>query len=300
MKTFVILNFYKNNNYKNKKMAILTNAEYYNLWFHNPLEMGSFATITGNQISPPYTDYVIRENMFEDYLDIFRGMNTRTARGLDTAGHPFLNENNNYLLDNNGMSLLENVPCIKYVLIGEACPSNGNNYFYDIHELNSKGQVYLRSSYNATYGGLGPAIPWNVMGLPTDKTQKLVDLARRGVLLIDLFPFAINYQQFRIIFNEADITRSFWNDIINVYNLEKRLNNLRPLLSENWDLCLISPNLVSEFIVDLIELVVIPPGLHIRNFKEISDNELRPNNWKKIAVDTSGNPNASLITEAFI
>jgi hypothetical protein len=281
-------------------MAILTNAKYNDLWIHNPNGTDSFATITRNPIPPSHADYVIRENMLEDYLDIFRGVNTRHHRPMPAGGwyyeHPFFNAN--------GIPLLENVPCIRYVLIGEACPSDGNNYFYDVNELNSKGQVYLRSSYNATYGGLGPTIPWNVMSLPTDKTQKLVDLARRGVLLIDLFPFAINYNQFRIIFNKTDITRSFWNDIINVNNLEIRLSNLSPLLSENWDLCMISPNLVSEFIVDsinkFIELVAIPRGLHIRNFREISVNELRRNNWKKIAVDTSGNPNPSLITEAFI
>lgn len=56
---------------------MLTLAQYNSLWFHNPLGMGSFATITGIAAPPPYADYVIRENMLEDYLDIFRGMNTR-------------------------------------------------------------------------------------------------------------------------------------------------------------------------------------------------------------------------------
>ena len=56
---------------------MLTLADYTALWIHNPLGMGSFATITGIAAPPPYTDYVIRENMLEDYLDIFRGINTR-------------------------------------------------------------------------------------------------------------------------------------------------------------------------------------------------------------------------------
>ena len=104
---------------------MLNEEQYEDLWNDH------FAPIVpAGTIMPPYNDYVIRENMFEDYLDIFRGINTRHIRQIFPVGgwyyeHPFFNAD--------GTCILVNIPCIKYILIGEACPAFGANYFYDIY-----------------------------------------------------------------------------------------------------------------------------------------------------------------------
>ncbi len=61
---------------------MLTNDEYNNLWENH------FEGINGldGQTIPSYdleNGYLEAENMLEDYLDIFRGVNTRNERGND-------------------------------------------------------------------------------------------------------------------------------------------------------------------------------------------------------------------------
>ncbi|RAR73790.1 hypothetical protein [Flavobacterium aciduliphilum] len=210
---------------------MLNLADYNALWTLNPLGAGSFSTITEIAVAPPYADYVIRENMLEDYLDIFRGINTRNIRPFIPVGgwyypHPFFNAD--------GTSILVNIPCIKYILIGEACPSFGVNYFYDITMI--QGQGYLKAAYDATYNGLGPVIPWAPLHHPTDKINKLLDLALRGVLLVDIFPFAIDYNTnvhhlgfmlpLREVLINTGITNSFFNDAANLYSVTNRVTEI--------------------------------------------------------------------------
>lgn len=282
---------------------MLTNVEYEDLWNLHFLPIVPPATIM-----PSYNYYVIRENMFEDYLDIFRGRNTRHTRPIVPAGgwyydHPFFNPD--------GTSKLIEKPCIKYIMIGEcAAPLNpaipvvnecniangdsNNTYFYNI--LHLKNTPYLNA----------PRLAFdcpNYRPCPENKIKTLLCLASKGVLLIDLFPFSISYTAIRGILNISGTTSYYWNDPGNPYNLQTRILGINTFLCDQWDLCMLAPNTISEFIVDPIngfpELAIIPPGLHIGNFRDILPNATRPNDWKKIAVTTAGSPSSHLISVAF-
>ena len=241
-------------------MAILTPLQYDALWHHNPIGMGSFAIITGAHL-PCYHAYLQREIYFQDYLDLYIGVPTfnRVAIGglfyVQITGNPILgglgipphpalilaHGGNEYLLvdyDYPWMAELANANnrCIKYTLIAEACPNEGINYFYNLNAI--VGQGYLNAAYNATYNGLGPAIPWAPLHNPADKLNKLLDLASRGVLLVDIFPFAIHYNinvhyphlghmlPLRDVLNNTGITNSFLNNAANMYSVTNRVTEI--------------------------------------------------------------------------
>ena len=270
---------------------MLTNDQYNELWETH------FSGIT-NQNCPDFEQYIIRENMLEDYLDLFRGINTRNQRAFPPANwyyeHPFF--------DVNGNSVLNEKPCIKYILIAEACPKNNKNYFYDVREIS--GQTYLRVVYNATYNDNHQVINWEKLENINDKIDKLINLASRGVLLLDLFPFALKYDSnLRNIINISLVSNSFWNNKDNYYSIENRLLSLIPLLCENWDLSMMAPNIISEYILNPINgintIQFQNPVIHSNNFRDINNNPLRPTNWKKNTIDTSYNPISTLITISF-
>lgn len=254
---------------------MLTDVEYEDLWIHNPHGIGSFDTIPGF-IMPLYTGYVVRENMFEDYLDIFRGRNTRHTRPIVPAGgwyydHPFFNAD--------GTPILKKKPCIRYTLIGEACPALGANYFYDITQIT--GQAYLKAAYDASYNGVGPIIPWVPLHAPVDKLHKLLDLASRGVLLIDLFPFALTYTTpiRNIYLNPNGITDYFFNDNHNIYSITNRMNeiNLEGICCENFknqtNSVFVCPTRISYHLA--INVNAIPPITTFPLVFTIGENSLR-------------------------
>jgi hypothetical protein len=271
---------------------MLSNTDYTTLWKTH------FSGIT-IQACPDFKEYIIRENMLEDYLDLFRGINTRNQRAITPTNwyykHPFFDEKGN--------SILKEKPCIKYILIAEACPEKGKNYFYDIREI--VGQKYLNAAYNAIYSGATPVVAWAALRNPNDKVNKLIDLAKRGVLLLDLFPFALKYNSsLRRRLNRSLVTNSFWNNSANNYSIENRLLTLIPLLCKNWDLSMMAPNIISEYILNPLNVIttihLISPIVHTTNFRDIDINPLRPNDWRKNTIDTSYNPNSTLITISFI
>ena len=115
----------------------LTYDEYKDLW------NSSFAPHFGGLEIPSYTDYLQREGMLDDYLDIFRGQSSRNNRLAMPYDHPFF--------EPDGSPKIEKPPCIRYILIGEAPPvrhkaklvqgctrpggDSANSYFYDIRSL---------------------------------------------------------------------------------------------------------------------------------------------------------------------
>jgi hypothetical protein len=233
---------------------MLTLIDYIALWNHRPNGIDSFATITGIAPPPPYADYVIRENMLEDYLDIFRGINTRHTRPIIPFGddwyypHPFFNAD--------GSTKLKEKPCIKYVLIAEAPPQvNGGviNYIYNLHLA---GGAYITAPLKAF--GINP----NGM----NKLNRLINLANQGVLIIDIFPFAINYNRFRNDINLAGITLDFFNNFLNLYSIAFRINNIQNLFCYDFkkdnrlNAALIGPPITSLFIADYINTPHLTPG----------------------------------------
>lgn len=148
----------------------MTPAQYGLLW-------GLFPRISGMPAMPPYADYLSRENFLEDYLDIFRGRDTRAARGLP-GPHPF----HAHLSDPEFV-----VPKIAYLLIGEAANSSSDTFFYNPAHLTPTN--WLRSPLEAF--GCGGTYPKT----PNEKIDALFALAMNGFLLLDLYPFAIDYSQ---------------------------------------------------------------------------------------------------------
>ena len=148
----------------------MTPTQYGLLW-------GLFPRIPGIPTIPPYADYLSRENFLEDYLDIFRGRDTRAARGL-AGPHPFHAQLSDPLFV---------APKIAYVLIGEAANSLSPTFFYNPAHLRPTN--WLRSPLEAF--GLGRPYPIT----PTAKIEALFALAMEGFLLLDLYPFAIDYSQ---------------------------------------------------------------------------------------------------------
>ena len=233
-------------------MAILTSSQYHALWHHNPIGMGSFATITGAHL-PAYNDYVIRENMFEDYLDIFRGRNTRHHRPMPVGGwyydHPFFNTD--------GTSKLKTKPCIKYVLIAEA-PPQINPILKYIYKTTIKGGAYITAPLNAF------CVTKKIIN--GSQIDRLVALAKEGVLFIDLFPFAIKYDEFRCDLNYYGITLDFFNNLHNVYSIENRINHIREqgLFSDDFNLpyrlntVFIAPPKTSHFLANYVNLYLHP------------------------------------------
>jgi hypothetical protein len=267
----------------------------------------SIGSLRPTILTPDYNDYLLREGMLEDYLDIFRGYSTRERNGEIRMPypHPFFNAD--------GTPKLDKTPCIEYILVGEAprrlidptiynscSPIPGdieNTFFYDIRHI--KGTSWLDAPRNAF--GARPYTP-----CPQNKIECLLDLASKGVLLLDLFPFAISFTTgIRSSLNTAGITLDFWNNPLNMYNLQDRINRLSTLLCKEWDLSFVAPYKISEFIVNPANgfppLAIVPPGLHPANFRLLLPNPTRCGGspFKKVCISTAGFPSANLINLSF-
>jgi hypothetical protein len=146
----------------------MTPAQYGLFW-------GLFPRVSGMPGMPPYANYLSRENFLEDYLDIFRGRDTRATRGL-LGPHPFHAQlSNTHFV----------APKIAYVLIGEAAHSSSDTFFYNPAHLKSTN--WLRSPLEAF--GCGASYPKTLK----EKIAALYTLAMKGFLLLDLYPFALDY-----------------------------------------------------------------------------------------------------------
>jgi len=153
-----------------------------------------------------YASYLIRENALQDYIDIFRGVDTRQLRGQNIdQPHRFQN-------------VLYNGHQINYLLIAEA-PPLGFNYIY----LDAQG-AYITAPLNA----------FNVQNVGAlTATQRLEQLANLGILILDLFPFNLNYNiningislRDRLIGNH--ITSDFLINTKVVYSIINRVNSYR-------------------------------------------------------------------------
>ena len=283
---------------------MLTRKEFEDQWNR---DFAGLAPLAGEQM-PSYDQFRISERMLEDYLDIFRGFNSREGDMEMPYPHPFFDENGN--------PLLKEKPCVKYILVGEARPKpnvpiynkctptagdENNGYFYDIRHINSR-QPWLSA----------PRINWRCplfRPCPDNKIETLLCLASKGVLLLDLFPYAISYStRLRRALNNGAITRSFWDNPTNPYNLKDRIQRIGKLLCNDWDLTMVAPCVISEYIVNPINLfptlIIAPIGLHPTTFRLILHDNKRctssncGNKWKKIAVAQQA-PSARLIGLSF-
>ncbi len=135
-----------------------------------------FPPLAGS-VPPLYQAYLDRENFLEDYLDIFRGRDTRASRGLP-GPHPFHAQLSNSLFV---------APKITYIMIGEAAPAESFTFFYNPDHNNHTN--WLGAPLEAF--GCGGSYPTN----RNEKIEALFALAMKGFLLLDLYPFAIDYSK---------------------------------------------------------------------------------------------------------
>jgi hypothetical protein len=271
-----------------------------------------FAPLT-TETMPRYDEFQISERMLEDYLDIFRGYNSREGENIMPYPHPFF--------DSNGKPILEKKPCIRYILIGEARPhqidpdlndcggDRANTYFYNKLHI---GKIVTKNGrqYNKPTPWLNePRLNWGCppfQPCPNNKVQTLLCLASNGVLLLDIFPFAIPYGPIRPLLNGGGITRVYWDNPTNPYSLSNRINAISDLLCDNWDLSLVAPCTISEFIVNPINrfppITLLPVGLHPCQFRTIFHDNKRCKkawDWRKVAVSSAGGPTRNLIRQSF-
>ncbi|MCX7119799.1 MAG: hypothetical protein NTZ86_08075, partial [Legionellales bacterium] len=125
---------------------------------------------------------------------------------------------------------------------------------------------YLIPIYKATYGGLVPVKPWTPLSTINDKIEKLIDIANRGVLLIDLFPFAIKYTTaLRKTLARHNVTADFFDNIANPYNINARLIGLIGLKTKP-QIALVAPPKISHDIANRINIggIAIALGFTIR------------------------------------
>lgn len=187
---------------------LLTEKEYNEMWtkdFKMPIH-----TI------PSYHQYLQREVYQQDYLDLFLSRKSETFKRVLICGKWYVDINKSKFLNNLEIENIEfytirdkgfygllveyDYPYkeevktqreIKYLLIGESpyektLPSvgygmfdNENTYFYNI--LQTKSTAYFDA----------PKKAFDVKS--NSKSSGLVGLAEKGVVLFDLFPFAIEY-----------------------------------------------------------------------------------------------------------
>jgi hypothetical protein len=227
---------------------MLTQQQYNDLWT-NSLAMPI-------QNIPCYYQYLQREVYFQDYIDLFccpnngqptfpRKVLTNNNLQLHTVFVPGLTYNPTYTIidqSNNQVRLIvdydypySNELCkkrkIKYILIGEAAPPSGKYIYKD-----GKGS-YITS-----------ALKWKKHDISKIKGfDRLLKFADEGFLLIDFFPFGIDFQnninlRKRLIQNN-DVLKTF------ITLLEIKIKNLQCLIS-NWDFCLVAPMTTSIGIID--------------------------------------------------
>jgi hypothetical protein len=120
---------------------------------------------------------------------------------------------------------------IKYILIGEAAPPSGNYIYKD-----ARGS-YITAPLTAV--GLNAAL--------MSRAERLLEFANNGFLLLDFFPFAINFGTMRIVLN--NVILGFFINLMNV-----KINSLTCLNKENWDFCLVGPKRTSLSILNWLDI----------------------------------------------
>lgn len=112
---------------------------------------------------------------------------------------------------------------IKYILLGECAPDTGN-YIY-IDGLNS----YITA-------------PLKAAGYNTKKKKfdRINAFMESGFLLIDLYPFSINYNQIR-----SALSENIEFQKIILHYCVKEINCYKKRLHENWDFCFVAPESTS-------------------------------------------------------
>ena len=306
---------------------MLDQTQYNNLWtntFGLPIQ----------QI-PCYYQYLQREVYFQDYLDLFgcpNSGNPTFVRDKHMSVYPgfrILHNPAYTIQQGNQVRLIVDYDfpyagqlCknreIKYILIGEAAPAPSIPLLNNNQEDASNTYFYNKNHVGSTNYFNAPLKAWGINkktkgNKDKSKTELLVKLADKGVLLIDLSPFAVNYnEQMR-----GKISQCLFKD------LEKRIQNLI-YLNSKWDFCLIAPQKTSMGILNLVNKIHNRTINHTNDLLSAPDYKITRKNLKvssyqdytvnksqqiktlnhlpkraKLAVIIGGSPHYELIKRAF-
>lgn len=219
---------------------MLSKSEYENLWVTH------FEGLTSIEM-PDYGEYVVREHMIEDYLDIFRGRSTRLTRSFVPYDHPYAHP----FFDELGKPLYKEKipPFIKYIFISEA-PSLSNTpesplFIYNIQRLGGACITSPLGAFGYDYTGM-------------TQVERLLALASEGILIIELFPFAIDYSKLRHALLSG-VVNGFFDSLDNTYSVKNRLSDIEELISIEFkkiipNACFIACPTVSYYLSAYINL----------------------------------------------
>ena len=261
-------------------MAILSHADY-NFRWTSPAPVGFNQTIC----PPCYHEYIQREVYKQDYLDLFINIKTFERNLIDAryyvkvTGCPILgvlgipsHDLYTIMLDGALYLLLDyDYPwtgtwtdkeskkklCIKYVMIGEASPQptpkivgygvedKNNSFYYNI--LHIKGTGYFAEPLKAF--GIIRQIKNKV-----HKKAALIDLADKSNILLDIFPFAIDYEPIRDYLNNTGVTEFYFKELMTVINLFKTKYKCK----EDVKGVFVAPPTISHYLAKLFNGLTTP------------------------------------------
>ena len=243
---------------------------------YNSLTESTFSNVLGRSIDT-FEDYCLRECYFQDYLDLFRGENTRGARKFHDCtefdcenGHTYFNEYKGAkclwdLLKEDLKKKIEEFPelkeklqkgfpKIKYILIAEA-PTH-STYFYNPNHIEKTPYFYAVANAFCIKTSHTKKAMTSKYELVENKEIILIILALQGVLLLDLFPFVLGKisSKQRHRFNTLNIPDDYWQGGTNPYSIKSRLAVLRGeyILHSEIKACFIAPNIISHHIANNI------------------------------------------------
>jgi hypothetical protein len=148
--------------------------------------------------------------------------------------------------------------CIKYVMIGEAAPQQNpktvgygvddfnNSYYYNILHLKSTG--YFTQPLT-TFEFVG------VIGTSNIKRNALLFLADASSILLDLFPYAINYDTIRDHLNKTGVTEFYFQELMVTISLFKT----KYKCNEDVKGVFVAPPKISHWLANIINGGLVVP-----------------------------------------
>jgi hypothetical protein len=248
--------------------------DYEKLW-------GKISQLKKRLKKPSYYEYLKREIYFQDYLDLFlqndidsitykrkeiNGFQTVWIDGFileptekftitdHETGLIRLIVDHKYPFENKVFGLVNN---IKYILIGEAAPGGNKNISkVDSQQIGEAapegGKKYIYKDANSAY----MTAPLRASGIDPDKLKsfkRLEKFAEKGYLLLDLIPFAIDFNKHAYLRLQISSNQQLMSCFMEA--LEDRVSRLANdgFLNPEWDFCFVGPETTSVGIMEFIE-----------------------------------------------
>jgi hypothetical protein len=247
------------------------------------------------------------------YQDEFKGLwnkHFKKIAGCNHIGNTFKNYAHRELLFNNFLKLKSTDKKFDKILIAEAAPplnltslnncegDNCNSYFYDPIHLNDT--PYFREVYKS----ISTFHLWGKPLCPNNKFELLQKIADDGFLVLDLYPFPIDFSKkigkktIRDNLIDDGIHGSFWD--IEDYSILNRIKELKDLgyISKKPKACFLAPPKLG---VALTDLVLTRRSCELDFDTTISTIVLGGRSsiyYKCCASNGSGNPNSNRIKDA--